>query len=186
MFGSFRRWLIVSAIASCGVLAGPIAVAQASNASIVATFRAANRHINADETAITNKVNAYKRDHKAGPVIAALRHEVRDIRSLNGRLKGERASTRKGARGKADITRGLALIANAYGALATDIAKARAGHPVSQLDDRRRREHGAQGTEQASRRAQAARGSRHRLTPSGSRRRRAAGPARGGRRRLPR
>jgi hypothetical protein len=130
VFGSPRKWLIVATLASCAALAGPIAAAQASNAGIVSTFRAANPHLNADEAAVKSAVKAYKRDRRAGRVIRALRHEVRDIRALNRSLKHQRASTRKGRRGKAQLTRGLTLIGNAYAALANDIQKARAGHPV--------------------------------------------------------
>ncbi len=131
MFRSVRSWMVVAAIA-CGILAGPISIAQASNASIVSTFRAANRGLNRDESASTRALRAYKRNHRARPLVRALRHEVRDIRSLNRRIKGERASTGKGRRGKAALTRGLALIANAYSQLANEIQRAHAGHPVSQ------------------------------------------------------
>jgi hypothetical protein len=122
--------LILVAVGACGVLWGPVGVAQASNASIRAAFVAANPHLNADERAVANAVKAYRRDRRAHPVIAALRHEVRDIRALNRVIKGQVASTRRGRRAKADITKGLALIAGAYAALATDIQKAHAGHPV--------------------------------------------------------
>jgi hypothetical protein len=111
-------------------LSWPVAVAQASNASIVATFNAANGHLNRDEASIRKAVAAYKRDKRPGPVIAALRHEVRDIRNLNRAIKHESASTAKGRRGKADITKGLTLIANSYATLANEIHQAHSGHPV--------------------------------------------------------
>jgi hypothetical protein len=114
------------------VLAGPIAVAQASNASIIATFRAANGRFNRDEATLRKALNRFS-SHKTGskPVIKALRHEVRDIRPVNRRIKGERASTARGRRGKAAVTKGLTMIANAYAQLATDLQRARQGHPVS-------------------------------------------------------
>jgi hypothetical protein len=119
-------------VAAIGALAGPISAVQASNASIVATFRGANARLNADEAAVARAVTAYRRNHRSRRVIAALRHEVRDIRRVNRKIKRQRASTRKGRRGKADVTKGLSLIANAYATLANDIRKARAGHPVPQ------------------------------------------------------
>ncbi len=131
MFRSVRSGVVVAAVA-CGVLAGPIGIAQASNSSIVATFRAANGRLNRDEATASKRLNAYKRDHRAKPLVSALRHEVGDIRALNRKLKGERASTAKGRRGKASITKGLSLIGNAYSQLANEIQRAHAGHPVSQ------------------------------------------------------
>ena len=124
------RWLILAAVTLCGLASWPVAVAQASDASIVATFNAANGRLNNDEAAIRKAVAAYKRNSKAGPVIAALRHEVRDIRGVNRTIKHDSASTAKGRRGKADITKGLSLIANSYSALANEIHQAHSGHPV--------------------------------------------------------
>jgi hypothetical protein len=131
VFRPVRSWAIAVVIV-CGLLAGPIAVAQASNAGIVATFRAANGRFNQDEATLRTALKRYAA-HKAGakPVIRALRREVRDIRPVTRMIKAERASTTKGRRGKAAVTRGLALIANAYSQLATDLQRARAGHPAS-------------------------------------------------------
>jgi hypothetical protein len=123
---------VVVASIACGGLAGPIAVAQASNASIIATFKAANGRFNSDEAALRKRLNAFAH-HKTGakPVIRALRHEVRDIRPVNRRIKGEHASSAKGRRGKAAVTKGLTMIANAYSQLASALQRAQAGHPVS-------------------------------------------------------
>jgi hypothetical protein len=131
VFRSVRSWVVVAAIA-CGVLAGPIAIAQASNSSIIATFRAANARFNRDEATLKKRLTALA-NHKTGakPVIAALRHEVRDIRPVKRRIKGERASTAKGRRGKAAVTQGLTMIANAYSQLANALQRARAGHTVT-------------------------------------------------------
>jgi hypothetical protein len=125
-----RRWSIVAAIAACCALAGPIAAARASDARIAATFAAASRHLNADEAAVAKAVKRYRRSGRVRPVIAVLRHEVRDIRAVRRAINRQSASTRKGRRGKADVISGLSLIASAYAALATDIQKAHAGHPV--------------------------------------------------------
>jgi hypothetical protein len=130
VFGSCRKWLIAGGVALCGVLAGPIGLAQASNASIVATFKAANPRLNADERNIQKAEGTYQLDHNAGPLIAAFRKEVRDIRPLNRALRAESASTSRGRRGKSDVTQGLTLIANAYTAIANDIQKAQSGQPV--------------------------------------------------------
>jgi outer membrane murein-binding lipoprotein Lpp len=131
VIGSRRsRWFVV-AIGSCCALAGPVSTAQASNASIVNTFRAGNARLTRDENKSSKALNTYIHHHRARPVIAALRHEVRDIRALDRTIKRESASSAKGRRGKADVTLGLTLIANAYSQLANEIKAAHSGHPVS-------------------------------------------------------
>lgn len=131
MLGSRRSRLIVVAIGSCCAFAGPVSTAQASNASIVNTFRAGNVRLERDEAKSRKALNTYVHHHRARPAIVALRHEVRDIRALDRTIKRESASSAKGRRGKADITRGLTLIANAYSQLANEIKAAHSGHPVS-------------------------------------------------------
>ena len=130
MFRSVRYWLIPAAIACCGALAGPVAVAQASDATIANTFATANTKLNNDEGKVASAINAYKSTGRAAPVVKALRHEVGDIRTLNQKIKSESASSATGRTAKADITNGLSMIGNAYATLATDIQKARAGNPV--------------------------------------------------------
>ena len=130
MHGLRRSRLIVLAIGFCCALAGPVSTAQASNASIVNTFRAGNARLSRDETKSRAALNTYLHTHRARPVIAALRHEVRDMRALARAIRRESASSARGRRGKADITRGLMLIANAYSQLANEIKAAHSGHPV--------------------------------------------------------
>jgi hypothetical protein len=123
--------LVVAAIAACGALVGPAGVAQASDASIASTFAAASRHLNADEAAVAKAVKRYRSSGRVRPVIAVLRREVRDIRTVRRRINRQSASTAKGRRGKTDVISGLSLIASAYAVLASDIRKAHAGHPVA-------------------------------------------------------
>jgi hypothetical protein len=123
-------WSIAAAIAACFVLAGPISVARASDASIAGTFARASARLNRDEAAVAKAVKRYRRNGRVRPVLAVLRHEVRDIRGVRRAINRQSASTRKGRRGKADVISGLSLIASAYSALVTDIRKAHAGHPV--------------------------------------------------------
>ncbi len=121
---------LLAAAALCAALAGPIANAQASNAGIRTTFKNYNPKLNRDEARVLDGLATYEQRHDAAPIIRALRHEVADIRKVKGRLEHESASSAKGAKAKSEITRGLGLIATAYGALATDVQRASAGHPV--------------------------------------------------------
>ncbi len=122
-----RAWLMIVAIGLC---AAPVSAAQASDAGIAATFVAANPHIASDEAAVAKAVKAYNHNHQARPVVRALGHEVGDLRRLARAIGHQRASTGRGRRAKAEIIKGLSLIAGGYSALASDVEKAHAGDPV--------------------------------------------------------
>lgn len=133
MFRPLRSRLILAAIAACTVLAGPIVIAQASNATLLSTFKQYNAAVTRDELAVARGLQQYK-PGRAGPAIHALRHEVGDIHGLIGRLRGQSASTARGRRGKTQIIHGLNLIARAYGTLASDLRKASSGKRVSRSE----------------------------------------------------
>lgn len=121
---------MLSAVGLCGVIAGPVAIAQASNRSILSSFNAGNGRINQDEKAVASGLIAYNDKHVAGPAIHALRHEVSDLHAFSRALGAQPASNAAGRKAKAEITRGLRLIAKAYGALATDVRRSSQSYPV--------------------------------------------------------
>lgn len=129
---SKQRRVVLSALVGCAALGGPVASAQASNATLRTTLTSYNARIDRDEARVLNGVATYEQHHNAKPLIRALRREVTDIHRLDARLARESASTPKGRKGKREILRGLKLIASAYGALATDIQHASSGQPLSQ------------------------------------------------------
>lgn len=131
MLRSFRRSVVLSAVGLCAVLAGPLASAQASNATIRATISSYSSRIARDEAGVLRGVAAFKKHH-APVLVRALRHEVGDLNSLRGKLTRESASSARGRRGKSDVVAGLGLIASAYGALARDVAAASKSMGVSQ------------------------------------------------------
>jgi hypothetical protein len=126
--GSIRRYLLSSGVALCALLAGPIAGAQGSDSTIISTLNHWGPTIVKDENAVARGLTAYTH-HKVKPLVRALNHEVGDLHTLRHLLRGESASSAKGRKAKADIVKGLGLIAAAYGALAKD-AKASHGHGV--------------------------------------------------------
>jgi hypothetical protein len=125
-----RGRLLSAAAVTCAALAGPVAGAQASNATIVSTMNAYGNKILHDEAAVLNGAADYQKGN-AKPLIKALRHEVSDIKTITGKVSPEATSTAAGATGKKDLIAGLDKIAKAYGALATDVSKASSGKPVS-------------------------------------------------------
>ena len=123
-----RRFSVLSGLALCAVLCGPIAVAQASDNTLRATLNSFAPKIVKDENAVHNGLIGYPQG-KVKPLVRALSHEVSDLHSLKGKLANDSASSAQGATGRADIIKGLGLIAKAYGALLKDV-KAAHGGPV--------------------------------------------------------
>jgi Ni/Co efflux regulator RcnB len=139
MHRSVQRGSVLSAIAACAVLAGPVAGAQASDSNVRSTIDAYNGRIAKDESRILNTAATYDKTHNATPLVNALHHEVRDLRALKAKLGRERGSTARGRRGRSDVVKGLGLIAGGYNALAKDVRTAGAHRQVtsSQLQSAR-------------------------------------------------
>ena len=124
-----RRFVVLSGVALCAVLGGPLAVAQASDNSLRTTLNGYAPKIVKDENAVKNGLIGYPQG-KVRPLVRALAHEVTDLQALKTKLTGESSSSAKGRKAKAEIVNGLGLIATAYGALGKDVQDAHGG-PVS-------------------------------------------------------
>ena len=131
MFHAVRGRAAVAAVGACAVLTGPVAFAQASNTDIASTFKASVSTLNKDEAGVARGLTSYRNRGVTGPAVRARRHEVSDIRTLNGKIKRDAASTSVGRRAKSDITTGLSDIAGAYGKLATALARSTLSRPVT-------------------------------------------------------
>ena len=133
MPGAVRRFSVLSGVALCAILGGPIAVAQASDNTLRATLNSFAPKIVKDENAVRKGLNGYPHG-KVKPLVKALNHEVADLHTLKSKLSHEHASSARGRKGKNDIVNGLALIAKAYGALRSDVQTAHGGPvPRSQV-----------------------------------------------------
>jgi len=131
--GAVRRFSVLSGVALCAILGGPIAVAQASDNTLRATLNSFAPKIVKDENAVRKGLNGYPHG-KVKPLVKALNHEVADLHTLKSKLSHEHASSARGRKGKNDIVNGLALIAKAYGALRSDVQTAHGGPvPRSQV-----------------------------------------------------
>lgn len=129
-----RRFSLLSGVALCAILGGPIAVAQASDNSLKATLNNFAPKIAKDENAVKSGLAGYR---KGGvkPLTRALKHEVGDLHALKSQLSRESASTAAGAKAKKDIIKGLSLIASAYGTLRKDVLAANGGPvPAAQVN----------------------------------------------------
>lgn len=123
---SVRRFSLLSGVALCAILGGPIAGAQASDNSIRATLNNFAPKIVKDETAVRTGLTEYPQG-KSKPLIKALGHEVGDLHTLKSQLAHESASSSAGATGKTDIVKGLSLIASAYSTLRKDVIAVHGG-----------------------------------------------------------
>ena len=123
---SVRRFSLLSGVALCAILGGPIAGAQASDNSIRATLNSFAPKIVKDENAVRNGLTEYPKG-KSKPLVKALTHEVGDLHSLKSKLAHESASSAAGAKGKTDIVKGLGLIAKAYSTLRKDVLAVHGG-----------------------------------------------------------
>ena len=128
-----RRFSLLSGVALCAVLGGPIAAAQASDNTLKQTLNNFAPKIVKDENAVTKGLHEYPQG-KVRPLTRALKHEVGDLHTLKSRLSHESASTASGAKAKKDIIKGLGLIASAYGTLRKDVLAANGGPvPAAQV-----------------------------------------------------
>jgi hypothetical protein len=132
---AIRRFSVLSGVALCAVLIGPVAIAQASDNTLRLTLNSYATKITNDEAAVKNGIDVQYPRGRWKALTRALKHEVGDLHSLTGKLKGERASTRRGAKAKKEIVHGLNLIASAYAALRRDVLAVRGGAvPTSQVN----------------------------------------------------
>lgn len=139
---SVRRFSLVSGVALCAILGGPMAAAQASDNTIIATINHYGpiicAHVNAkgictkgEEAAVTNGLDGYPASHKR--LVRALGREVGTLQAEKRKLMSESASSARGAKAKTDIVKGLGLISKAYSALRKDVLTANGG-PVPKAE----------------------------------------------------
>ena len=121
-----RRFSVLSGVALCAILGGPIAVAQASDNTLRQTLNSFAPKIVKDENAVRKGLNGYPKG-KVKPLVNALNHEVGDLHTLKSKLSHEHASSGRGKKAKNDIVKGLTLIAKAYGSLRADVQAAHGG-----------------------------------------------------------
>ena len=128
-----RRFSLLSGVALCAVLGGPIAVAQASDNTLKQTVNSFGPKIVIDENAVKKGLEGYPQG-KVRPLTRALQHEVGDLHTLQSQVSHESASSASGAKAKTDIITGLGLIASAYAALRQDVLAADGGPvPAAQV-----------------------------------------------------
>jgi hypothetical protein len=119
------RLVPMLAVVAGFALAGPIvATASATDNSIIRVVDYWSPIVKRDDGAILASQTAYKKNRRAGPLVAAYRHDVADLRSFASKLEDQSASTMTIARGRDEIAAGSLQIAKAYQRFASELQKA--------------------------------------------------------------
>ena len=126
MTRAVRRFSLLSGVALCAILAGPIAMSQASDNSLRTTLNRFASKIVKDENAVASGLHGYPQG-RVTPLTRALKHEVGDLHALKSQLSRQSASSPAGAKAKKDIIKGLTLIASAYATLRQDVLAVHGG-----------------------------------------------------------
>ena len=120
-----RLLISMLAVVAGFALAGPIvAPAFASDSSIIGVVNRWSPIVKNDELKISNAEKAYKKNRRAAPVVADLRHEVADLHTFASQLMSQSASSSNGGHGRDEIASGSMLIARSYSRFATELNKA--------------------------------------------------------------
>jgi hypothetical protein len=113
MSGRPGRKAAIAAATLATALAGP-AGARASDDTIRAVISSNDALIAKDEARVLRAEARYVRTHDPKPVRRAIKRELKDLRTIRGKLRREDASTSDGARGKRLVVSGLGLVMRAY------------------------------------------------------------------------
>lgn len=125
-----RRVAALSLVAG-GIAGGPVAAAQASNASLRATVKRDVPRITESQARILTGMSKLQRTHSPRALIRAIRAQDRNLTALKRRLAPQSASTPVGGRAKYDILKGLTLIVASNDTIARDLAKLASHRAVS-------------------------------------------------------
>jgi hypothetical protein len=126
-----RRIGSVASAVACAAAIGPVAAAQASDASIRSTIKTAVPKLEKAQAKVINALAAYQRTHSPTALIKAIGTQNKALGSLETKLSGESSSSARGAQGKTDIVTGLRLIIGSNHTLAKELQKSAEHAPVS-------------------------------------------------------
>ncbi len=128
----FGRRRLITPLVIGAMAVAPIATARASDASLRASVKRAVPTIRRSQAKINAAQATLRRTHSTTKLFSAVRVQDTALGNLRTTLQGESSSTSTGAKGKADIVKGLGLIVDSNRALVKDIKKESLGTKVSQ------------------------------------------------------
>ena len=126
-----RRISSGAALVACVAAIGPVAAAQASDATIRSTVKSAVPKIEKSQAKIIDGLSTYQQTHNPTALIKAIRGQSKTLKALETKLSSQPASSANGSKGKADIVKGLRLIIGSNNTLAKELAQSAHHAPVS-------------------------------------------------------
>jgi hypothetical protein len=121
--GHSRAWVIAGLLVTSGALAGPVAGASASDASIRSAFKKFSPKINIAEGHVLSAAGTYETDHVAAPVETAITESVAVLAALRGDVAHQSAGKPRVKKAKRLIVKGLGGVISAYGKLKTSFSE---------------------------------------------------------------
>lgn len=129
-----RAWVIAGLLLAIGVLAGPVAGASASDASIKAAFKKYNPKIDIAEGHVLAAVGTYETSHIAAPVETAISESVAVLAGLRADVARQSAGKPRVKKAKQLIVKGLSELISAYGKLKTAFAEKAAEPEAAKIE----------------------------------------------------
>jgi hypothetical protein len=112
-----RAWVIAGLLIASGALAGPVAGASASDASIKAAFKKYNPKVDIAEGRVLSAAGVYETDHVAAPVETAITESATVLAGLRADVARQSAGRPRVKKAKRLIVKGLGVLISAYGKL---------------------------------------------------------------------
>lgn len=131
MYRTCRRAAASSLLAGGVALVGPIAVAQATDATLRATVKSDIPRITRSQAKILNGEASLQQSNSPKALIKAISAQDRNLKALRAELSREAPSSATGAKAKRDMVAGLKLIVGSNTTLSKDLVKNAKGEKVS-------------------------------------------------------
>lgn len=104
----------VCAVLLCGALAGSVAGASASDASIKSVIKSFNSKILVAEGHVVSAIGEYKKSGDPTGVKSAIDKSIAVLNSLKAKVAVQSAPSGRVKKGKTKLVKGLAAVVNAY------------------------------------------------------------------------
>lgn len=126
--------LLACPVVLVGLLAIPVSGASASDASIKSLIKSYNAKLLVAEGRLVTAIGEYKTSRNPAPVVSALDHSIRVVRSLRTRIADQTARSTRVKSGKAKLVKGLRAVIVAYGKLKIAFGE-KAGSPAAAVEN---------------------------------------------------
>jgi hypothetical protein len=131
MTSQIRRITVSTLLFGCVTVLGPVAAAQATDATIAATVKNDLPKITRSQARILDGIATLQKNNAVTPLIRAIKAQNRNLTTLRKAVMSQTASTSGGSQGQSDIVTGLQLIVRSNTTLSKDLARSAKGEAFS-------------------------------------------------------